>query len=230
VIPVYRVLIAVLFGGMAAWFLRYRYDRKEPSIWFFLWLTASALNYALSAAAYWVGDMTISQSLWAASFTVLSISLFLIFGFARSFKVDASYTLFFWTIPLMFSMALTIMYPEAIFDRIGDIWVLKEFNAATLVYLIIDVFYALLALYYISMLYRTLKSHGQRKELHNTRYILAGLLIVFVTVAVGSWLKASTDPGLPVVEIGNLLGALMILWGVTGPTTALATRKAEGER
>ncbi|MBN2028508.1 MAG: hypothetical protein JW854_17285 [Actinobacteria bacterium] len=229
-IPVYRVLIAVLFGGMAAWFLRYRYDRKEPSVWFFVWLVASALNYALSAAAYWVKDMTISQSLCAASFTVLSISLFLIFGFARSFTVDASHLLFYWSVPLMFSMALTIMYPEALFVRSGDIWVLKKLNAATGVYIAIGALYAMLAVYYIGVLYRTLRSHGQKKEMKNTLYILAGLLLLFITAAVGGWLKASTDPGIPVVEIGNLIGALMIVWGVTGPMTAFTARKAEGER
>lgn len=228
-IPVLRVLIALLFGGMAVWFLRYRYDRKEPSVWFFVWLVASALNYALSAAAYWVSDLTISQSLWAASFIILSISLFLIYGFARSFKVDASHVLFYWTIPLMFNIAVIIMEPETIFARTGHLWAIKELNAAVIVYIIIDAFYGLLALYYVVALYGTLRSHDQVRELQNWRYILAGLLVVFASAAVGGLLKASVDPGMPVVEIGNLLGALLIMRGVTGPILDFDARRAEGE-
>ena len=229
-IPVLRVLIAILFGGLAAWFLRYRYDRKEPSIWFFAWLVVSALNYALSAAAYWVADMTISQSLWLASSVILSLSLFLIFAFARSFIVDASHVLFYWTIPLMFNVALIIMEPEALFARTGDLWAIKEFNAAAASYIAIDMFYGLLAIYYVFALYGTLRSHDQVRESHNWGYILAGLLTVFASAAVGSWLKASLDPGIPVVEIGNLLGALLVMRGVTGPIFDFATRRAEGEQ
>jgi len=230
VIPVLRVLIAILFGGLAAWFLRYRYDRKEPSVWFFAWLVASALNYAFSAAAYWVADMTISQSLWAASFVILSLSLFFIFAFARSFIMDASHALFYWSIPLMFNLALIIMEPEALFARTGDLWAIKDFNAAAIIYIIIDMFYGLLAVYYIFALYGTLRSHDQARELRNWSYILAGLLMVFASAAVGGWLKASVGPGIPVVEIGNLLGALLIMRGVTGPIFDLGMRRAEGEQ
>jgi hypothetical protein len=229
VIPILRVLIAVLFGGMAAWFLRYRYDRKEPSVWFFMWLVASALNYALSAAAYWVADTTISQSLWAASFVVLSMSLFLIFGFARSFTVDASHILFYWSVPLMFNVSLIMMYPEALFARSGDLWALKEFNGAVGISIAINAFYAMLALFYIAMLYRTLRSHDQKKELHNSRYVLAGLLLLFITAAAGGWLKASVNTEMPVLEIGNLIGALVIMRGVIGPLRGFGVRKTQGE-
>ncbi len=229
-IPILRVLIAVLFGGMAAWFLIYRYDRKEPSVWFFVWLVAIALSYASRAAAYWVGDMTISQSLWVASSLALSVGIALIFGFARSFNVDASHVLFYWSVPLMFNIALILMEPESLFYRNGDLWVLKEYNAATAIFFAINAFYSLLAIYYAAMLYRTLKSHDQKKELGNFRFVLAGLLLVFASVAAGGWVKASIDPGIPLEEIGNLIGALLIMRGVTGPITGFTSRRVQGER
>ena len=228
-IPVLRILIAVLFGGIAAWFIRYRYDGSETSVWFLAWLVATAVSYALRVVAYWVGDMTISRNFCIASFTVLAASLFLIFGFARSFSVDADYTLLFWSLPLMFVMALVIMNPEALFYRDGGFWVLKEFNATVTIFVAIYGLYALLGLYYAGMLYRTLRSHDQKRELHNFRYILGGLLVVFISAAVGGWLKASVSSGMPVLEIGNLIGALLIMRGVTGPIEGLWLRRAQGE-
>jgi hypothetical protein len=227
---VFRVLISVIFGGMAFWFLRNRYDRKEPTIWFLVWLMTAAANYALSAVAFWVDDRAISQSFWVASFVALSASLFLVFAFARSFSVDASHALFFWSVPLMFNAALIIMNPEAIFVRSGDSWVLREINAAVVICIAIITFYALSALYYAFMLHHTLRSHRQKAELHNFRYILGGLLIVFSSAAVGGWLKASVNPWIPVLEIGNLLGALMIMRVVTGPIAGIRMREARGER
>ena len=228
-IPVLRILVAVLFGGIAAWFRRYRYDRKEPSIWFFVWLVASAVSYALGAVAYLVADMTISQDFWIASSAVLAASLFLIFGFARSFSVDAGYMLLFWSLPLMFNMALVIVNPEALFFRNGDLWVLKELNTTVAIYIAINGFYAFLALCYAVMLYRTLRSHEQERELHNFRYVLGGLLVLFSFAAIGGWLKASVNPQIPVLEIGSLIGAVIIVRGVTGPIEGLWLKRTQGE-
>ncbi len=228
-IPVLSILIAVLFGGIAAWFLRYRYDRSEPSIWFFSWLVTTAFSYVLGTVAYWVGDTTLSRNFWIASFAVFTASLFLIFGFARSFSVDASYMLLFWALPLMVGMALVIVNPEALFSRSGDLWILKEYSAPVVIFVAINALYALLALYYAGMLYRTLRSHDQKRELHNFRYILAGLLVFFISAAVGGWLKSSVNSEMPVLEIGNLIGALLIMRGVTGPIEGLWLRKAQGE-
>jgi hypothetical protein len=121
------------------------------------------------------------------------------------------------------------MYPEALFARSGDFWALKEFNGAVGICIAINAFYAMLALFYIAMLYRTLRSHDQKKELHNSRYVLAGLLLLFITAAAGGWLKASVNTEMPVLEIGNLIGALVIMRGVIGPLRGFGVRKTQGE-
>ena len=228
-VPILSVLVAILFGGMAVWFLRYRFDRKEPSTWFFLWLVAASAIYTFNAASYWVTSPTISQSFWIASSVSLSVTVFLIFGFARSFSVEADYTLLFWSVPLMFNVSMVIVNADSLFRRSGKAWIPQGYNAYVGVYIAIDTFYAVLAIYYAVMLYRALKSHDQKKDSGNARYVLEGLVLVFISAAIGGWLKTSVNAQIPVFEIGTVIGALLIMRGVAGPKVGFGTRKAQGE-
>ena len=221
--------MALLFGGMAAWFLRYRYDRKEPSIWFFIWLVAASATNAFGALSWWVDDFSISGDLWIASAVCLSASIFLIFGFARSFSVEAKYTLLFWSVPFMLNAAVIIVGSHAIYERSGSSWIPQGYGGTALVHVALDSFYALLILYYVIVLYLELRTHAQRQELINFRYILGGLAIMFLSVSIGGWLRATVNPEIPVPEIGTIVGALLIMRGVVGPVAGFAARKAQGE-
>jgi hypothetical protein len=228
-IPVLRALMAVLFGGTAVWFMRYRYDRKEQSVWFFMWLTASAASFAFSAMSWWVRDMTISEDLWIASFVCLTFSVFLIFGFARSFSVEARFTLLFWALPLMLDIAIVVVGSQAIFRRDGNSWIPKGYTSVFYLQIALNSFYALLAVYYIVVLYIALKPHAQKQEFDNVRFIMAGLLITLFSISVGGWLRTSISPDVALTELGTIIGTLLILRGIVGPNLGFRKKKTQGQ-
>lgn len=222
--------MAALFAGAALWFMRYRFDRKEPSAWFFGWLVTAAAGNAFSAASWWVGDYTVSKWLYVATNVCLMGAVFLFFAFMRSFSIEAGYMLLFWSVPLMFGAALVIYDLEALFVREGRGWVPKGFSAPYAVHALLLAFYVLWALYYAVMTYAALRRHAQKQELHGFRFILGGLVVTFISVAAGSWLRMSVNADLPAVELGDLVGALLIFRGVAGPRLgSVRAKRIKGE-
>ena len=226
--PILRVVIAVLFGGMAAWFLRYRFDRGEPAHWFFTWLVTAAAAGAFSAVSWWVGDETISRSFWIVHAMSLSLGVFLIFGFTRSFGSKVDYTLLLWSLPLMFDLAVIIVDSQFLYRRSGDTWVPRADNAFFYVHLALNIFYIIMSLYYCFMVYAALRSQEQKEEAVRFRYIFAGLLVIFVSVSVADQLRGTMNPAIPIAEIGSLLGAALLLIGVVEPKAGFLGRKKQG--
>jgi hypothetical protein len=230
VIPILNVLMTVLFAGTAVWYLRYRFDRKEPSVWFFAWLVAAAASSAFGAASWWISDNGISEGFWVASAVCLSLTVFLIFAFARSFATEAGYTLVFWSVPLMFDVALIIYNSEVLFVRSGNGWVPKDYSTAFYVHVAIVSFYALLAIYHAVMLYVAMRSQAQRQELNSIRLILGGLIITFAAAVAGGWVRMSVNEEIPIIEVGMIVGALLIVLGIVGPWPGSGRdKKIEGE-
>lgn len=226
--PILRLLLAVLFGGMAIWFRRFRFNRGEPACWFFAFLVAVAVSSALSAASWWIRDDTISRSFWVAHWGTLSLSVFLTFGFARSFSNKADYTLLFWSLPLMFDLAIIVVDSHLLLRRSGNSWVPYTDNAFFFSHIAINLLYALMSLYYCFMVYATLRSHGQKEEAAHFGYVLAGLLVIFASQFVAGSLRAALNPGNPITEAGTLLGSALLLIGVVEPKIGFLEKNKQG--
>lgn len=227
-IPVLRVIMALLFGSAAAWFVRYRYDRKEASAWFVMWLIATAASDAFFAVSYWVADESISMTFWVASFVSLSLGIFFIFAFARSFSLEATYALFFWSLPLMFGVSLSIVGSEALFLRSGRAWIPKGWSAAFVIQVAVIAFYVLLALYYAVVLYLDLRAHSGKQELSRFGFIFLGVALIFLSISVGGWLKMDIDPEIPFLEVGTLVGAILVLRGIVRPRMGFVRTRSRG--
>lgn len=227
--PALRMLTAVVSCAMAAWFKRYRFNRGEPALWFFAMLTTFALSMALSAVSWWVGDEAISKSFWIAYWIALSGSAFLVFCFARSFGPKADIGLLFWSIPLMFDVALIVVAERHIFERSGGTWVPVLASSAYIVHWSINAAYAVLSVYFCFIAYLALKSHGQREELVHFRFVLYGLVIIFISQLAAGLLRASLSPWNPIAELGTLAGAVLLLVGVVEPRRKIKKRLRQGE-
>jgi hypothetical protein len=226
--PFIRVFIAALFCAMAVWFKRYRFERGEPARWFFLMLIAFALSLALSAISWWIRDDTISKSFWIACWVALSCSAFLLFGFARSFGSKADFTLLFWSIPLLFDIALIIIGNNVLMERVGSTWVPRAERNVYYLHWAINGAYAVLSVYYCIMAYLALKSHDQREETAHFRYVLAGLLVIIISQLAAGPLRAALNPGNPISEIGTLLGTVLLLIGVVEPKMEFIEKRRQG--
>lgn len=226
--PIFRMLLAVLLGGMAVWFIRSRPHRGEPAQWFFALLVAAALSGVLSAVSWWIPDETISRSFWIAYWISLSLTVFLVFCFTRSFGSKADFTLLFWSIPIMLDLAIIIIDNAFLFERSGNTWAATADNAFVYLHIAIIVFYAGMSIYYCFMVYRALKSHDQKEESARFRYILAGLLVIFVSQLIAGPFRSLFKPGNPINEIGTLIGTLLLLLGIVEPKLAFLERKRQG--
>jgi hypothetical protein len=226
--PYLRMFMAALFFAMALWFRRYRFDRGEPARWFFAMLVAFALSLALSAISWWIQDDTISKSFWIAYWVALSCSAFLVFGFARSFGSKADFKLLFWSIPLLFDIALIIVGNNYLVERNGSTWVPRIQNNVYYVHWAINGAYAVLSIYYCIMAYVALRTHDQKEEEIHFRYVLAGLLVIFVSQLAAGPIRAALNPGNPITEIGTLLGALLLLIGVVEPKMKFMEKRKQG--
>lgn len=223
-----RAFLALFFGGAAAYFVRYRYRGREQSIWFLLWLLAATAHNAYGAVSYWVEDAAISETFWIASYVALTLGVFLIYAFTRSFSVEASHTLFFWSLPLLADLSILIVNHSYLFRRSNGNWVPAGYNALFIVHILLNVFYAVLALYYAAVLYTDLRKQSHRPELNRFLFIFAGIAVVFLSVSVGGGVRIAMNPGSPVSEIGMLIGGLIMLRGMAGRKTVPGKAEARG--
>jgi hypothetical protein len=226
--PVLRMILAVILCAMAAWFKRYRFDRGEPAHWFFALMIVFALSLGLSAISWWIRNDAISKSFWIAYWLALSGSSFLVFCFSRSFGPKADFKLLFFSIPLMFNLALVIVNETYLLERSGSTWVPQTGNAVYFVYWGINAVYAVLSVYYCVVAYVALRSHGQKEETANFRYVLYGLVVIIISQLAAGPLRAALNPGNPVSEIGTLAGMLLLLVGVMEPKLSLKGFKRQG--
>jgi hypothetical protein len=215
------MFMAALFLGMAAWFRRHRYDGGEPAYWFFAMLIAFSASLAFSAVSWWTGGDTVSRSFWMACWVALSCSAFLVFAFTRSFSSKLDFKLFFWAVPLMFAIALVLAGSDQLLERSGRAWVPRTEQGAYYIYWAISGAYAVLSVYYSVMVYTTLRSHGQREEAGQFRFVLAGILIIIAFQIAAGPLRAALNPGNPISELGTLLGALILMIGIVEPGTKM---------
>jgi hypothetical protein len=222
---VVRLLLAVIMGGMAAWFTRSHTERGEPGYWFLALLLTASVCALLGAVALWVGDDTISQSFWIARCATLSLSIFLVFCFARSFNSTTNYTLLFWALPFLLDLSIIIVDIQHIYNRSGRDWMINTPNALSYIHLAIAVFYAAVSFYFWYMVYSALKAHEDRKKSVRISYMLAGLLIIFASQVAVAPLRAYLSSASPIVEAGSLLGAFLLWLGIAEPRAILIERK-----
>ena len=190
-------------------------------------LIAAAVSVLLSALSWWIGDETISRSFWIAHLMALSLSIFLVFGFTRSFNSKTDFTLLFWSLPFMLDMAIIIVDSQYLFERSGNSWIPRGDNAFVYLHIGIAVFYAAISLYYGFMVYNALKLHDQREKSIRFRYILAGLLVIFAAQVVAAPIRAVLTTTSPVAEGGTLIGALLLWLGTVEPKAVFLERKKQ---
>lgn len=225
--PFFRLLLAALIGGMAAWFMRSRSDRGEPGWWFLALLLTASLSALLSAISWWIGDETISRSFWMAHWITLSLSICLVFCFTRSFNSKPDLTLLFWSLPFMLDLALIIIDGQYLFERSGNTWMPQGDNAFVYLHIGISAFYAAISLYNCVMVYNALKLHDEKEKSMRFRYILAGLLVIFAAQVVVAPLRAVTTSASPVAEGGTFIGGLLLWRGIVEPKAVFSERKRQ---
>ncbi len=225
--PILRLLLAILMGGMAVWFMRSSSERGEAGYWFLALLLVASTSALLSAVSWWVKGDTVSRSFWMAHTITLSLSIFLVFCFTRSFNSKPNFTLLFWSLPFMLDLAIIIVDAGHLVQRSGRAWVPKGGNAFLYLHMGIAVFYAVISLYYCFMVYNALKLSDERRKSVRFGYILAGLLIIFASQLMAASLHAILSPSSPVAEAGSLVGAFLLWLGIVEPRAIFLDRKGQ---
>ncbi|MDI6874845.1 MAG: hypothetical protein QME84_11275 [Actinomycetota bacterium] len=216
--PILLLATASVLAGIALWF-RFRSGvRGEIGLWFLLWLLAAALSAVFSAVSWWVGDRTVSLSFFQATSVLMVASAFFVFLFARSFGRNVDYRAYFWSLPLQLAAAAALANGHSMFSRRSRAWVLDNSSPAAWIVAAALLIYSLLAIYYIAVLLRELRREGHGEEAQRMGVILAALLILFYANVLGGILGARGwwEARVPLVELADLAGALVLAWGVAG--------------
>lgn len=216
--PYLLLATAAVLAGIALWFRSRGRMKGETGIWFLVWLLTGALSAVFSAVSWWVEDRTISLSFYQANSAMLLGSVFFVFLFARSFGRNTDYTVFFWSLPMQLAAAAVLVNGGNMFRREGNLWILDHASPAAWIDAAALLFYSLLAIYYIAVLLRALREESRIWESQRLLIILAALLILFYANVLGGILGARSwwEARIPLVELANLAGALVLAWGVAG--------------
>ncbi|MDY6795274.1 MAG: hypothetical protein SWK76_08350 [Actinomycetota bacterium] len=209
--PILLPIVAAVLLGIALWFRYYVATGGESSRWFLYWLIAGSMSALCGAVSYWTVDPSISTSFFIAYRALLSITVFLLFLFARSFSLKTDYTILFCSLPLQFDIALLVVINSGLLKKQGNSYVMNFNNAFAVIHISIFAFYALLTIYYFVMVYLDLRKAGKTREMKQVMlFILALVLMIFfmmMEAQIRSWLKVD----IPIGGIGIILGAFIIV-------------------
>ena len=219
--PYLLIAAAAVFLGIAVWFRLSGKLRGEPAWWFFVWLVATAFTAAFTGISWWIGDRTISLSFQVVAGACLVTAAFVVFLFAHSFGHRADFTILLWSLPYQFALAGIIVNRDRMHVREGDMWVLNRNCPFVWVGYAILLLYAALAIAYILVLHRALRREGRRREARHLKTVLAAFVILVVASVAGDALVAGSwvAENIPVLEVGALLGAVVLLFAFLGPRT-----------
>jgi hypothetical protein len=215
--PILLVIIAAVVLGIAIWFRYYVSSGGESANLFQAWLISGALAAACAAASFWIKDPTISRSFYMGYRILLSISIFIQFAFARSFSRKADYTLFFWSVPLMFEIAQVIVNGDEMYRVMGNSYVPDFANPFSVIQITIAVFYTLMALYYLVMLYIDLGKAGKSRQMRQVLLFIAAFATMLFFMLLESQTRSWLDVNIPIGGIGIIVGAVIIVLALRGP-------------
>lgn len=216
--PYLLLATAAVLVGIAVWYRSRGGARGETGNWFLLWLLAGAFATVFSSVSWWVRDNTISLSFYQVNSVFAAASAFFVFAFARSFSRSVDYVLFFWSIPLQFTVAAILLNGIDMFRREARLWVFNEGSPAMWINAGALILYAALSIAYIVLLLRDLRREGRSREEQRVKVVLAALLILFYAEVMEGVLGARSWFGahVPLVEICELAGALVLAGAVAG--------------
>ena len=215
--PILLVIIAAVLLGIAIWFRYYVAKGGESAILFQGWLVSGALAAASAAASFWIKDPTISRSFYIGYRTLLSITIFILFVFARSFSRKADYTLLFWSVPLMFDIAQVIVNGDEMFRVMGNSYVPDFANPFSVIHVTISVFYTLMALYYLVMLYTDLRKAGKSRQMRQVLLLTAAFAIMLFLMLLESLIRSWLEVNIPIGGAGLIVGAIIMVQALRGP-------------
>ena len=215
--PILLIIIPAVLLGIAIWFRYYISSGGESASLFQAWLISGALAGACAAASFWIEDPSISRSFYMGYRILLSITVFILFVFARSFSRKADYTLFFWSVPLMFSMAQVIVNGDDMYKVMGNSYVPDFSNPFSVIALAIFLFYTLMALYYLVMLYMDLGKARKSRQMRQVLLFIAAFAIMLFFMILESQIRSWLDVDIPIGGIGIIVGAVIIVLALRRP-------------
>lgn len=225
--PYVLTATALVLAGMVAWLWQRGETRGEPARLFIAWLSISAITALMAAAAYWVEDAKASLSLTAAARMYSMVIVFLLFLFARSFSSPADFTVFFLSVPLQFGMAVVIFNWQQMFSQRGGVWVLDVGNPFAVAAVAVNLLYASLALVYVTVLYLTLRREGRERERSQTLIMLVAIVVLLAANLLRGSIGGASGYAVAIGDLGNLAGALLLLWAFRGPWQLRPQRGSE---
>lgn len=223
--PVSLLLIAAILVGIALWFNSRVSVGRESSRWFLCWLITGSLSALCGAASWWITDPTISTSFFLAYRALLSITLFFLFLFARSFSAKTDFTIFFWSLPLQLDIALIIVNNEALLQELGGSYVLDFNNAFAAIHLSVFLFYSLFTIFYFLMVYRDLRRAEKARELRQVKLFIAALAMMIPFMVLEAQIRFWLEINIPVGGVGIIIGAFIIVLALRGATLEAAREK-----
>ena len=228
--PYLLLATAVVLVGIAIWYRSRSGARGETGSWFLLWLLSGAFATVFSSVSWWTGDNTISLSFYQVNSVFAVAGAFFVFAFARSFSRGVDYALFFWSLPMHLAVAAILVNGGNMFRREGSLWVFNGASPATWINAGALMLYAALSIAYIVLLLKDLRREGKGREEQRVKVVLAALLILFYAEAMEGVLGARSWFGahVPLVEITELAGALVLAGAVAGRRWSGAREAQEG--
>jgi len=215
--PILLVIIAAVLMGIAIWFRYYISSGGESANLFQAWLISGALAAACAAASFWIKDPAISRSFYMGYRILLSIAIFILFAFSRSFSRKADYALFFWSVPLMFDIAQVIVNGDEMYRVMGNSYVPDFANPFSVIHITIFLFYALMALYYLVMLYIDLGKAGKSRQMRQVLLFIAAFTTMLFFMLLESQIRSWLEVNIPIGGIGIIAGAVIIVLALRSP-------------
>jgi len=215
--PILLVVIAVILLGIAVWFRYYASRGGESAVLFQMWLLSGSLAAASAASSFWINDPSISHSFYMGYRMLLSTSIFILFVFAHSFSRKSDYTLFFWSVPLMFDIAQVIVNGDEMFRVMGNSYVPDFANPFSVIHVTIALFYTVMALYYLGMLYIDLGKAGKSRQKRQVLLFIVAFATMLILMLLESQIRSWLDVNIPIGGIGIISGAMIIVLALRGP-------------
>jgi hypothetical protein len=215
--PILLIIVTAVLLGIAVWFRYYVSSGGESASLFQAWLITGALAAVCAAVSFWIKDPSISRSFYMGYRILLSITVFILFVFARSFSHKADYTLFFWSVPLMFDIAQVIVNGEEMYKVMGNSYVPDFANPFSIISMTVIFFYTLMALYYLVMLYIDLGKVGKSRQMRQVLLFIAAFAMMLFFMLLESQIRSWLDINIPIGGIGIIVGAVIIVLALRGP-------------